>query len=151
MNLLAVSLIRNRNGAIRPPQLEFDTKLLVRYDVLLVLAWGFSSTLGYITLLYSLPDFSTIIGLSKTQAAAISACLNLGIAVGRPMIGFVSYRLGRIKVAGVLTFFCGLTCFVIWIPAKSYAVAIIFALISGATVGVFWMANKVERVLRIEC
>ncbi len=38
--------------------------------------------LGYMTLLYSLSDFSITIGLSKTQAAAISAYLNLGTAVG---------------------------------------------------------------------
>jgi len=50
MNLLAVALIRNRHAAIRPPQLGFDTKLLVRYDVLLMLAWGFITMLGYIVL-----------------------------------------------------------------------------------------------------
>jgi MFS family permease len=56
--------------------------------------------LGYITLLYSLPDFSASIGLSTSQAAAISAYLNLGTALGRPMAGFVSDKLGRIEVAG---------------------------------------------------
>ncbi|KAG4419150.1 hypothetical protein IFR04_007746 [Cadophora malorum] len=139
MNLLAVALIRNRNSAVKPPQLGLDTKLLVRYDVLLLLGWGFLSMLGYITLLYSLPDFSASIGLSRTQAAAISAYLNLGTAIGRPMAGFVSDKLGRIEVAGVLTCFCGITCFAIWIPATNYGVTIFFAIVSGAVVGVFWM------------
>lgn len=142
MNLLAVALIRNRNQTIKPPQLGFDTKLLVRYDVLLLLGWGFLSMLGHITLLYSLPDFSASIRLSKTQAAAISAYLNLGIAIGRPMAGFVSDRLGRIEVAGVLTAFCGVTCLAIWIPAKGYGVTIFFAIVSGAVVGVFWMVSS---------
>jgi nitrate/nitrite transporter NarK len=141
MNLLAVAFIRNRNAEIKPPQLGFDTKLLRRYNVFLLLAWGFLSMLGYITLLYSLPDFSGSIGLSKTQAAAISAYLNLGTAIGRPAIGFVSDKLGRIEVAGVLTCFCGVTCFAIWIPAKDYAVAIVFAILSGAVVCVFWMVS----------
>jgi MFS family permease len=141
MNLAAVALIRNRNAAIKPPQIGFDTKLLVRYDVFLLLAWGFLSMLGYITLLYSLPDFSGSIGLDKTQAAAISAYLNLGIAIGRPAVGFVSDRLGRIEVAGWLTFFCGLTCFAIWIPAKTYGLTIFFSIVSGAVVGVFWMVS----------
>lgn len=139
MNLLAVALIRNRNETIKPPLLGFDRKLLVRYDVLLLLGWGFLSMLGYITILYSLSDFALEIGISKTQAAAISAFLNLGIAVGRPVIGLVSDRLGRIEVAGVLTFFCGLICFAIWIPARSYGLTIFFALVAGAVVGVFWM------------
>lgn len=75
MNLLAVALIRNRNSTVKPPQLGCDTKLLVRYDVLLLLGWGFLGMLGYIMPLYSLPDFSASIGLSKTQAAAIGAYL----------------------------------------------------------------------------
>lgn len=105
---------------------------------------GFLSILGYITFLYSLPDFSGSIGLSKTQAAATSAYLNLGTAIGRPAIGFVSDKLGRIEVAGWLSFFCGLTCFAIWIPAKDYAVAIVFAIISDAVVAVFWMVSLYE-------
>jgi MFS family permease len=94
-----------------------------------------------ITLLYSLPDFSASIGLSTSQSAAISAYLNLSTALGRPMAGFVSDKLGRIEVAGVLTAFCGVLCFAIWIPAKSYGVAILFAIVSGAVVGVFWMVS----------
>jgi MFS family permease len=139
MNLVAVALIRNRNATIKPPLLGFDTKLLVRYDVLLFLGWGFLNMVGYITILYSLSNFARDIGLDASQAAAISAFLNLGIAVGRPIIGLVSDKLGRIEVAGVLTCFSGLICFAIWIPARQYGVVIFFALISGAVVGVFWM------------
>ena len=87
-------------------------------------------------------DFSaSIIGLSKQNAAAISAFLNLGTAVGRPLTGFIGDRYARIEIAGLSTFFCGLLCFVIWIPAKSYGVTILFAILSGAFVGVFWMVS----------
>lgn len=139
MNLAAVALIRNRNHIIHPPQLAFDTKLLFRYDIFLLISWGFISMLGYITLLYSLPAFAGSIGLSKSQAAAVSAFLNLGIAIGRPLVGLVSDRFGRIEVAGLFTLFCGLSCFAIWLPAKDYGVSILFAIVSGAVVGVFWM------------
>jgi len=141
MNSLAVALTRDRHGTVRPPLIGFDTKLLFRYDVLLLLGWAFISMLGYITLLYSLSDFSASIGLSKTQAAAISAFLNLGTAVGRPLTGFISDRYGRIQVAGLCTFICGFLCFSIWIPAKTYGVTILFAILSGAVVGVFWMVS----------
>lgn len=139
MNLLAVAFIRNRNEKIRPPQLGFDTKLLVRYDVLLLLMWGFISMLGYIALLYSLPNFAASINLSKSQGAAIGAFLNVGTAVGRPMVGFVSDKFGRIQTSCIFTLLCGLSCFAIWIPARNYGVTILFALVSGAFVGVFWM------------
>lgn len=139
MNLLAVAFIRNRNDTIRPPQLGFDTKLLMRYDVFLLLSWAFISMLGYIALLYSLPDFATSINLTNSQGAAIGALLNVGIAIGRPMIGYVSDRYGRIQVSCCFTFLCGLSCLAIWIPARNYGVTILFALVSGAFVGVFWM------------
>lgn len=77
MNTLAVAVLRNRNDKIKPPQLGFDTKLLVRYDVWLFLAWGFITMFGYMTLLYSLSDFASSIGLSKSQAGNISPSLIL--------------------------------------------------------------------------
>jgi len=95
-------------------------------------------------LLYSLPDFAGSIGLTAQQAAAIGAYLNLGTAIGRPAVGWVSDKLGRIEVAGTLTFFCGLTCFAVWIPTHDYGVAIFFAIISGAVVGVFWMVSDYD-------
>ena len=98
--------------------------------------------LGYITLLYSLPSFAESIGLSAAQAAAISAFLNLGTAVGRPMVGWASDKLGRIEVAGVLTAACGGLCFTIWIPAEGYDFIVLFAVMSGAVVGVFWMVRS---------
>lgn len=143
-NLTATLLIRNRNETLRPPQRGFDTGLLRRYDVQLLLAWAFISMFGYITLLYSLPDFARTLGLSSGQAATISAILNAGTAIGRPFIGVISDRYGRIEVAGILTLICGITCFAIWMPARSYGVTIFFALISGAILGVFWVVCSAE-------
>ncbi|MCJ1421932.1 hypothetical protein MMC32_008299 [Xylographa parallela] len=84
-NIIATLLIRNRNETIRPPQRGFDTALLRRYDVLLLLSWSFVSMLGYITLLFSLPDFAHTIGLSSGQAASISSILNAGTATIGPI------------------------------------------------------------------
>lgn len=145
MLLTAVLLLRDRNHIVKTTHAGFDTKLLVRSDVLLMLAWAFLSMLGYTTLLYSLPDFAKSLGLSGSRAATVNALLNLGVAVGRPMIGLVSDRLGRIKVAAAATMICGLSCFAIWIPANSYGVTIFFALFSGALVGVFWMVRSETR------
>lgn len=141
MNLIAALTIRNRNKAIKPPQRGFDTKLLRRYDVLLLLAWGFISMLGYTTLLFSLSDFARSIGLSASQASSITAFLNLGTAIGRPLIGVVSDRYGRLETAGIITLVCGVTCFAIWLPARSYGVTIFFAIVVGAILGVFWMVS----------
>ena len=139
MNGLATAFIRDRNAAIQPKQRPFDRNLLRRGEVMLLLAWAFVSMLGYITLLYSLPDFILSIGLSRNRATQISAILNVGTAVGRPWIGVASDRLGRFEVASGLTLLCGLCCFAIWIPATSFGVTVLFALLAGAILGVFWL------------
>ncbi|KAM0799815.1 MFS transporter, MCP family, solute carrier family 16, member 6 [Usnea florida] len=139
MNVIAALMIRNRNKIIKPPQRGFDTKLLRRYDVLLLLSWSFISMLGYITILFSLSDFARSIGLSASKAAAVSAFLNLGTAIGRPLVGVASDYFGRMETAGVLTLICGIMCFAVWLPATSYGVTILFVIISGAFFGVFWM------------
>ena len=146
-NLIAVLLLRDQNHVIQPPQLGFDTTLLRQCKVRLLLGWAFVSMLGYITLLYSLGDFAVSIGLSQSQATDIVAFVNLGTAVGRPFIGLLSDRYGRIEVAGLFTFVCGVICFAIWLPAKSFGVTALFAILSGAILGTFWMAsNPIPRI-----
>ncbi|KAF1822651.1 MFS general substrate transporter [Dissoconium aciculare CBS 342.82] len=137
--VIATSLLRDRNKYIRPPQLAFDTSLLTRYDVQLLLAWSFVSMLGYITLLFSLSDFALSIGCSPQRATNIIGFLNIGTAIGRPVIGIASDKSDRIDVAGALTLACGLSCFAFWIPAQSYPLLVFYSLLAGATLGVFWM------------
>ena len=94
---------------------------------------------GYTTLLFSLSDFATSIHLSRSQATDIVGFLNLGTAVGRPLIGILSDRFSRTNTAAVLTLVCGLICFALWLPATSFGLTVFFALICGAILGVFWM------------
>jgi len=139
MNLIASTLLRNRNEIIKPPMRGFDLNLIRRLPVIILLSWAFTSMLGYMVILYSLPDFSRSIGLTNSQAAATAAFLNLGTAVGRPCIGLLSDRFGRIEIAGLSTLICGISVFAVWLPATSYGVTVFFSLVSGAILGVFWM------------
>jgi MFS family permease len=138
---IAITVIRDRNRAILPTQLGFDTKLLRRVEVLLLLAWAFISMFGYVVLLFSLSDFALSIGLSRPQATDIIGLLNIGTAVGRPIIGIASDRWSRIDTAGALTLLCGLSCFAFWLPATSYGLTVFFAILCGAILGVFWMVS----------
>lgn len=146
-DLLAASLIRHRHRIIQSQQRPFDMNLIRRLEVLLLLSWAFFSMLGYIPLLYSLPDFAISIGLSRQQATQVNALLNMGTAIGRPLIGVASDRFGRFGVATTLTLVCGICCLVLWIPASSYAVTLIFGILSGAILGVFWMVSDPTRCL----
>ncbi len=138
VNFVCAILIKDRNKAIGASQLAFDYRLFKRMEFLLVLGWGFFSMLGYIVLLFSLPNYALSVGLTAKQGSIIGALLNLGQGLGRPVVGIFSDAAGRINIAGFLTFACGLFCFVIWIFAKSFGVLIFFSLIVGTVAGTFW-------------
>jgi predicted MFS family arabinose efflux permease len=144
MNILATIAIRSRNHIIQPKQHPFDRALLRKYEVVLVIAWAFISMLGHITLLFSMSDFARSIGLDDSQAATVSAILNLGTALGRPWIGVISDRFGRIEIARYITLLCAISVFAIWIPATSYGVTIFFVIINGAILAVFWVVSSVH-------
>lgn len=61
-----------------------------------------------------------------------------GLGFGRPAVGFLSDRFGRINIATLLTAFCGILCLAVWVPAKTYAVLLVFALFAGTACGTFW-------------
>ena len=144
MNCIAVSLIRDRNKIIQPAQNPFDIELLADPGVWLLMIWIFFSMLGYVTLFCSLPDYALSIGLHQSQAANLVTFMNLGTAVGRPFLGTLSDRYGRIMMAAALTLVCGLSCFVIWLPSDSFGVTVLFAIISGAILGIFWLVSNAD-------
>ena len=152
VNVICTILVRDRNKAVGSVQLAFDVRLFKRPEFLLLLGWGFFSMLGYIVLLFSLPNYARSIGLSAQQGSVIGALLNLGQGklnywivfyykllivpgLGRPFVGYFSDAAGRINLAGACTFVAGLFCFVIWIFAKSYGVLIFFAIVVGTVSG----------------
>lgn len=147
VNALCAIVIRDRNRAIGSVQLAFDVSLFRRKEFILLQLWGFFSMLGYIVLLFSLPNYARSIGLSAKQGSVIGALLNLGQGkavlcsfgnmgytdcgpgAGRPLVGYFSDTFGRINMAGTGSFFAGLCCLVIWTFAKDFGVLIFFALI----------------------
>ncbi|KIW79302.1 hypothetical protein Z517_05914 [Fonsecaea pedrosoi CBS 271.37] len=134
----ACSLIRDRNKTIRPSYKPIDTELLKRYQVWLLIFYTFFSILGYIVAIYSLGAFATSLGLTQDQGGTVITIMNVGTAFGRPFIGVLSDRFGRMTIACVLTASNTLLSYAIWIPANSYGVLIFFALTVGATSGVYW-------------
>jgi hypothetical protein len=149
-HVIAITVIRDRNHSIKPTQLGFDTTLLRQRGVILLLAWAFISMFGYVVLLFSLSDFALSIGLSRAQATDIIGLLNVGTAVGRPIIGIASDRWSRIDTAGALTLLCGLSCFAFWLPATYYGLTVFFAILCGAILGVFWMVSVLPQTELID-
>ncbi|KAK5941644.1 hypothetical protein PMZ80_005593 [Knufia obscura] len=130
-NTLSALVIRDRNKHVKPRQTAFDLRLFTRPEILLIVGWGCMSELGYIVLYYSLPNYAASVGLSPSQGSVAGALFSLGLAIGRPVIGFCSDRVGRITMAMLMTAFCGLLCLFVWTFAISYAVVLLFAIMAG--------------------
>ncbi|KAF2151536.1 MFS general substrate transporter [Myriangium duriaei CBS 260.36] len=145
-NTSATLLIRDRNQYVRPPQLALDTRLLRQRNFCLLLSWAFISMLGYITLLYSLGDFGRSIGFSQSQSTSIIGLLNVGTAIGRPLIGVWSDSARRLDVAAILTLLTGVFCLALWVPATGFELVSFFALLVGAIFGVFWMVAGLKNL-----
>lgn len=152
--LAATAVIRDRNKVVRPTIHPFDTNILKRYQVWMVLGWSVTSLLGYMVLLYSLGNYGNTIGLNQSQASIVITMLNLGTGtcqlwlqrsltnwlpgIGRMFIGVISDRLGRITVAATCCFLSGIMCFIWWINARDYGALLSYALVNGGIFGIYW-------------
>jgi MFS family permease len=138
VNASSALLIRDRNKQIGSSQLGFDWRLFKRLEFCGLMLFGFLSMLGYVVLLFSLPNYARTIGLSAQQGSIIGALLNLGQALGRPPIGYFSDSIGRLNMASSMTFACGVFCLVIWMFAKSFGVVVFFGMLGGTVAGTYW-------------
>jgi MFS family permease len=95
----------------------------------------------YFIALYSLASFATYgLGLSQTQGAALQSILAASQALGRPAWGLALDAGGRINMTMLCYIISGLSCLIIWLPAKSLGVLIFFAVVQGLTGGTIWSA-----------
>ncbi|RAK96974.1 MFS general substrate transporter [Aspergillus ibericus CBS 121593] len=139
-NLLSSLLLKDRpHSHPHPaPRTLLNHRDLTHLEIILVSIWGISTDLGYIALIYSLPNYASSIGLTLQEGSVAGALLNLGLALGRPLIGYISDAYGRITIPMTMTALCALLCLVIWIPAHSYPLLLLFALCAGMVCGTFW-------------
>ncbi|USW48183.1 Putative major facilitator superfamily, MFS transporter superfamily [Septoria linicola] len=140
VNTICVLLLKDRNKIIGSTHNAFDIQLFKRTEYLLLGGFGWFSMLGYVVLIFSLANYANAIGLNAQQASVVSAILNLGQGLGRPPIGYFSDTIGRINMAFMMTALCAIFNFAIWIPAQSYGVLILFALVGGMVAGTYWTA-----------
>lgn len=141
VNIACSFFIKDRHRQIGTVQKTFDYRLFKSLDFWALSIWAIFSIIGYVTLSFSLPSYAISIGLSKQQGALIGALLNVAQAFGRPGVGFLSDHVGRFRMTAIASATCGLTCFVIWIFARSYGVLILFAILTGLFVGNNWAVS----------
>jgi len=142
MNTVCAFFMRDRNQQIVPNQKAFDLNLLKRPEMLLIIGWASFSTLGYTMILFSLPDNTLKLGLTIRDGAITGALANLGMGIGRPIVGFFSDRVGRLNMVTGATFLCALYSLSIWTSAASYGQLLVFSILGGTVLGTWWAVSQ---------
>jgi predicted MFS family arabinose efflux permease len=138
MLTIASFLIRDRYSSIRPKIHPCDVSLMKHKGVVLLMGYTFFVILAYICSIYSLSAFAIAIGLTQSQGGNVSAVLQVGTAVGRPLMGVVSDRFGRITSALVVTAVNVVLNLAWWINIESYGNLVAYSLFLGMTSGTYW-------------
>jgi MFS family permease len=90
---------------------------------------------GYVILFYTLANYSTTLGFSENQGAIVLTLVQVGATFGRPVVGYISDKYGAVTVATGAYALCGIFSLAMWIPARNYALILIFGFIEGALMG----------------
>jgi MFS family permease len=110
------------------------------FDPNIVLLTSFTVMSFYVAL-YSIAIFATDgLGLSQVYGAIVQSLLAAGLMIGRPLAGLILDKFGRINIAIVLSILSGIACCTIWLPARSFATLVVFAIIQGGAGGAVWSA-----------
>lgn len=142
VNIVCALLIRDRNKQINPEQHGFDIRLLRRLELLCITAWAAFSILGYTIVLFSIPNNALQNGLTSRQGAILGALVNMGMAIGRPLVGFLSDRFGRVKVVLLATLLAGVFCLGLWTTGTTYSILLAFSILGGTVVGTSWAVSR---------
>ncbi|KAK4110570.1 MFS general substrate transporter [Canariomyces notabilis] len=131
-------IVRDRNKAVGAVHIAFHKDLFKLTEFWLFLGWGFFSLLSYVIVVFSLPDYAQQVGFTASQGSLAGALFNLSQGIGRPIIGFVSDRLGRINVAALGTLIAGLAAFFLWIFAGPHFGGLVVYALFGMFAGIIW-------------
>ncbi|KAK2007441.1 major facilitator superfamily transporter [Colletotrichum eremochloae] len=138
VNGVCCLMIKDRNKALGSVHIAFHKGVFKRIEFWLFVAWGFFGLFAYVISVFSLADYAHTVGFSASQGSIVSAVFNLSQGIGRPVIGLISDRFGRINVAGLGTLIACLAAFFIWTFAGKYFVGTIIFALFGAFAGVLW-------------
>lgn len=138
-------LIDPKLGTKERPLWKEITAFLFRWDLYkklpmtCLLLWNMLYGVGYTILLFSFSSYATAVGLTYSQGSDVTTVQSVAQLVGRPILGLISDRIGRINATIGFTFFLSIIVLVWWIFIRNYAELLVFAFIVGFIMGINWV------------
>lgn len=121
----------------------FDGSVIRRPTVLLISMWFNLAIFAYTLMVFTLASYAVARGMSQHQGSILTSLLNTGQTIGRPLMGFMGDRFGRVNVTSFLTCILCIYIFAFWIPAHTFVQLIFFSIMIGLSVGVANVMNGV--------
>ncbi|KAG7662359.1 uncharacterized protein J8A68_004130 [[Candida] subhashii] len=135
---VAIALAKKKKNLPPIKFAMFDKEVLKSASFYLLAFFCITCMFGYVIVLYTLAQFTTSLGYSEYQGSIVSAMVQVGSCFGRPIVGYASDRLGAATVSTTAYTIVGILCFAMWIPARSLATVIVFAIIQGGLMGAIY-------------
>ncbi|CAL9733301.1 hypothetical protein MOSE0_A02718 [Monosporozyma servazzii] len=114
----------------------FNMNIIKNPTVLLIAMWYNLATFAYCLMTITLSSYAVARGMSQHQGSILTSVLNAGQVIGRPSMGILGDRFGRVNVTNVLTSLLCIYVFSFWIPAHTFIQMVIFSIMMGLSVGV---------------
>lgn len=139
------SLIDPKLGTKEKPIWKEITSFLFRWDLYkqvpmaCLLLWNIIYGLGYTIFLFSFSSYATAVGLTYLQGSNVVTVQSVAQLVGRPILGLISDRIGRINATIGFSFFLSIIALAWWIFIRNYAELLVFAFIVGFIMGINWV------------
>lgn len=119
----------------------YDFRLLKQINIILITLWFNISLFAYFLMVYTLASYSVALGLSQDQGGILTTILNAAQVVGRPSMGLIGDRWGRVNITCILTIILAILMFAFWLPATTFVQLIFFSILVGLCVGVANVMN----------
>ncbi|SCV02838.1 LAME_0H05622g1_1 [Lachancea meyersii CBS 8951] len=116
--------------------LVFQWRVVKTYKINLVCVWTTFTLFGYNLMIFTLSPYGVSRGLSSKQSSLLTIVLNAAQCVGRPTIGVIGDRYGRVNTTVVLTSILAIFLFAFWIPSHTFVQLIMFSICMGLCIGV---------------
>lgn len=113
--------------------------LVTNVPMLCLISWNMVYGFSYTILLFSLSSYANTIGLSYKQGSNVTTVQSVAQAVGRPLLGLCSDKIGRVNTTVIATILVTLFVFLYWIFVTTYSELLGFAFVIGFLLGVNWV------------
>lgn len=136
--------LKSLSGILQQFKAVFSFKVTRQYNVIMLTVWFAFALFGYNLMVFTISPYGVAKGLSARQASLLTTTLNAAQCFGRPSMGFLGDKIGRMNVTVILTTCLTIFMFAFWLNCQGFLELLFFAICVGSCVGV---ANVMSTVL----